>query len=308
MIVSDYLTNIATVTLDATLRLAWRDVTERHGAPAGTDADNMGFAIIGYGKLGGIELGYGSDLDLVFIHNAPPNSMTEGKRSVAADVFYARLAQRMIHILTTRTPSGQLYEVDMRLRPNGKSGMLVTPIKAFRSYQEKDAWTWEHQALVRTRGIAGDARVIAEFEETRNDIIQRKRDAAELVDEVVTMREKMRENLDKSSDELFDVKQGHGGITDIEFMVQYLLLRYSSDHPGLCHYSDNIRQLEALEEAQLLDEHLAERLAGIYRVLRAAHHRYSLQEKPAIIPADELGEERHIVREAWDALMLTPLS
>jgi glutamate-ammonia-ligase adenylyltransferase len=122
------------------------------------------------------------------------------------------------------------------------------------------------------------------------------------------MREKMRENLDKSSDELFDVKQGHGGITDIEFMVQYLLLRYSSDNPGLCHYSDNIRQLEALEEAQLLDEHLAERLAGIYRVLRAAHHRYSLQEKPAIIPADELGEERHIVREAWDALMLTPLS
>ena len=308
MIVSDYLTNIATVTLDATLKLAWRDLTERHGAPAGTDADNMGFAIIGYGKLGGIELGYGSDLDLVFIHNAPPNSMTDGKRSVAADVFYARLAQRMIHILTARTPSGQLYEVDMRLRPNGKSGLLVTPIKAFRSYQEKDAWTWEHQALVRTRGIAGDARVIAEFEETRNEIIQRKRDAAELVDEVVTMREKMRDNLDKSSDELFDVKQGHGGITDIEFMVQYLLLRYSSENPELCHYSDNIRQLEALEKAQLLDEHLAERLAGIYRVLRAAHHRYSLQEKPAIIAGDELGEERRIVREAWDALMHTPPS
>ena len=308
MIVSDYLTNIATVTLDATLRLAWRDLTERHGAPAGTDSDSMGFGIIGYGKLGGIELGYGSDLDLVFIHNAPPNSMTDGKRSVAADVFYARLAQRMIHILTARTPSGQLYEVDMRLRPNGKSGLLVTPIKAFRSYQEKDAWTWEHQALVRTRGIAGDTRVIAEFEETRIDIIQRKRDAAELVDEVVKMREKMRENLDKSSDELFDVKQGHGGITDIEFMVQYLLLRYSSEHPKLCHYSDNIRQLEALEEAQLLDEHLAERLAGIYRVLRAAHHRYSLQEKPAIIAADELGEERRIVREAWDALMHTPPS
>ena len=303
MIVSDYLTDIATVTLDATLRLAWRDMTQRHGAPAGTGADNMGFAIIGYGKLGGIELGYGSDLDLVFIHNAPPNSMTDGKRSVAADVFYARLAQRMIHILTARTPSGQLYEVDMRLRPNGKSGLLVTPITAFRSYQEKDAWTWEHQALVRARGIAGDTEVIADFEEIRNDIIQRKRDAAELVTEVVKMREKMRENLDKSSDELFDVKQGHGGITDIEFMVQYLLLRYSSEHPNLCHYSDNIRQLEALEEAQLLDEHLAERLAGIYRVLRAAHHRYSLQEKPAIIQADELAEESRIVREAWELLM-----
>jgi glutamate-ammonia-ligase adenylyltransferase len=305
MIVSDYLTDIATVTLDATLRIAWRDVSERHGAPAGTDKNNMGFAIIGYGKLGGIELGYGSDLDLVFIHNAPPGSMTDGKRSVAADVFFARLAQRMIHILTTRTPSGQLYEVDMRLRPNGKSGLLVTPVSAFRSYQEKDAWTWEHQALVRARGIAGDSQVITEFGKIRNSIIQRKRDNSELVGEVVKMREKMRETLDKSTDELFDVKQGHGGITDIEFMVQYLLLRYSSDHPTLCHYSDNIRQLEALEEAQLLDEHLAERLAGIYRVLRAAHHRYSLQEKPAIIPADELREERRIVREAWELLMQT---
>jgi glutamate-ammonia-ligase adenylyltransferase len=308
MIVSDYLTDIATVTLGATLRLAWRDVSERHGAPAGADEKSMGFAIIGYGKLGGIELGYGSDLDLVFIHNAPPGSMTDGKRSVAADVFFARLAQRMIHILTTRTPSGQLYEVDMRLRPNGKSGLLVTPLGAFRSYQENDAWTWEHQALVRARGIAGDTQVITEFGEIRNDIIQRKRDNRELVGEVVKMREKMRENLDKSNDELFDVKQGHGGITDIEFMVQYLLLRYSSDYPALCHYSDNIRQLEALEEAQLLDEHLAERLAGIYRVLRAAHHRYSLQEKPAIVPADELMEERHIVHEAWELLMHAPPS
>jgi glutamate-ammonia-ligase adenylyltransferase len=145
--------------------------------------------------------------------------------------------------------------------------------------------------------------VIEEFGEIRNDIIQRKRDNSELVAEVVKMREKMRDTLDKSSDELFDVKQGRGGITDIEFMVQYLLLRYSSDHPTLCHYSDNIRQLEALEEAQLLDEHLAERLAGIYRVLRAAHHRYSLQEKSAIIPADDLREERRIVREAWELLM-----
>jgi glutamate-ammonia-ligase adenylyltransferase len=303
MIVSDYLTDIATVCLGATLKLAWRDMTERHGAPAGSSSDNMGIAIIGYGKLGGIELGYGSDLDLVFIHSAPSNSMTDGKRSVAADVFYARLAQRMIHILTARTPSGQLYEIDMRLRPNGKSGMLVTPVNAFRGYQEKDAWTWEHQALVRARGIGGDRRVIDEFEAIRNDIVQRERDPVKLLSDVVEMREKMRENLDKSNDEQFDVKQGRGGITDIEFMVQYLLLRYSSQYPQLCHYSDNIRQLEALEQAQLLPEHVAERLAGIYRVLRAAHHRYALQEKAAIIPAAELAEERRIVSELWDALM-----
>ena len=303
MIVSDYLTDIATVCLEATLKLAWRDMIRRHGAPAGTDHANMGIGIIGYGKLGGIELGYGSDLDLVFIHNAAPNSMTDGQRSVAADVFYARLAQRMIHILTTRTASGQLYEVDMRLRPNGKSGMLVTPINAFRSYQEKDAWTWEHQALVRARGIGGDRSVIDAFEAIRNAIVQRERDGAKLLAEVVEMREKMRDNLDKSSDDTFDVKQGRGGITDIEFMVQYLLLRFSSEHPQLCHYSDNIRQLEALENACLLDVHVAERLAGIYRVLRAAHHRYALQEKPAIIPSDELAEERRIVSEAWEKLM-----
>ena len=303
MIVSDYLTDIATVCLEATLKLAWRDMIRRHGAPAGTDHGNMGIGIIGYGKLGGIELGYGSDLDLVFIHNAAPNSMTDGQRSVAADVFYARLAQRMIHILTTRTASGQLYEVDMRLRPNGKSGMLVTPINAFRSYQEKDAWTWEHQALVRARGIGGDRSVIDAFEAIRNAIVQRERDGAKLLAEVVEMREKMRDNLDKSSDDTFDVKQGRGGITDIEFMVQYLLLRFSSEHPQLCHYSDNIRQLEALENACLLDVHVAERLAGIYRVLRAAHHRYALQEKPAIIPSDELAEERRIVSEAWEKLM-----
>ena len=156
-----------------------RDLVKKHGRPGGLHAMENGFAIIGYGKLGGIELGYGSDLDLVFIHNAAPNSMTDGQRSVAADVFYARLAQRMIHILTTRTASGQLYEVDMRLRPNGKSGMLVTPINAFRSYQEKDAWTWEHQALVRARGIGGDRSVIDAFEAIRNAIVQRERDGRE---------------------------------------------------------------------------------------------------------------------------------
>lgn len=303
MIVSDYLTDIATACLEASLRLAWRDVSQKHGCPVGMCDRNMGIAVIGYGKLGGIELGYGSDLDLVFIHHASATAMTDGDRSVAADVFYARLAQRMIHILTTRTPSGQIYEVDMRLRPNGKSGMLVTPVNAFRKYQENDAWTWEHQALVRARAIAGDDSVIDEFDAIRNSIVQRKRDSDALLADVIKMREKMRESLDKSNDDLFDVKQGNGGITDIEFMVQYLLLRYSREHPQLCHYSDNIRQLEALEQAQLLDEHVAERIAGIYRVLRATHHRAALQEKPAVIPGEELREESRIVREMWQTLM-----
>ena len=306
MIVSDYLTDIATVCLEATLKLAWRDMIRRHGAPAGTDHANMGIGIIGYGKLGGIELGYGSDLDLVFIHNAAPNSMTDGQRSVAADVFYARLAQRMIHILTTRTASGQLYEVDMRLRPNGKSGMLVTPINAFRSYQEKDAWTWEHQALVRARGIGGDRSVIDAFEAIRNAIVQRERDGAKLLAEVVEMREKMRRSLDKSKPGEFDLKQGVGGIVDIEFMVQYCALRWASRYPDLLRWTDNIRLLETLASHQLLAGRIADRLADAYRSLRAVYHRNALGDLPGLIADSEMLEQRQTVTEIWQDLMEIP--
>ncbi|OOZ14918.1 bifunctional glutamine synthetase adenylyltransferase/deadenyltransferase [Solemya velum gill symbiont] len=303
MIVSDYLTEIAEVTLEAALDLAWRDMTERHGKPSDT-GDGYGFVIIAYGKLGGIELGYGSDLDLVFLHNSSPNSMTDGKRQLAAENFYARLAQRLIHIMTTRTPSGQLYEIDMRLRPNGNSGLLVTSLSAFEKYQHNNAWTWEHQALVRARPVAGDPGLVDSFATIRQKILCEERDADALREEVIKMREKMRDSLDKSSDDCFDVKQGRGGITDIEFIVQHMILRWASQHPELCQYSDNIRQLESLDHSQLLPDQWGERLSGLYRALRAHAHRSALMEKKPIVGIDQLAQERKLVAEAWQLFML----
>jgi glutamate-ammonia-ligase adenylyltransferase len=303
MVVSDYLSEIAEAALGAALKIAWRDLSARHGSPPETTADAMGFAIIGYGKLGGIELGYGSDLDLLFLHNAEMNSMTDGEKSIAAENFYARMAQRLIHLLTAATPSGRAYEIDMRLRPNGASGLLVSSLKAFETYQLKHAWIWEQQALVRSRAVSGDQSVIFAFNEIRQQAICKQRDRKSLRSEVVKMRAKMRNALDESSNEFFDLKQGKGGITDIEFMVQYLILREANNHPALCKFSDNTRLLQSLEDEGLIEADWRERVADIYRGLRAAHHRLSLQEKAGLIAVNELNVERNFVIEAWRRVM-----
>jgi glutamate-ammonia-ligase adenylyltransferase len=304
MVVSDYLTDTAEVALEQALEMAWRDLTAKHGAPQGVAADGKGFAVIGYGKLGGIELGYGSDLDLVFLHaNRDPNAATDGGRPVANDVFYARLGQRLVFVLTTRTPSGFVYEVDMRLRPNGNAGLLVSSLEAFDTYQENEAWTWEHQALIRARFVAGDPSVAGRFEATRRSVLGRQREEADLRAEVVGMREKMRANLDKTTDECFDLKQGRGGITDIEFMVQYCVLRWARRYPDLLEWTDNIRLLDTLARHDLLEGRAAEQLANMYRVLRAAYHRNALREQPGLVPAGELVEERGLVAEIWEEML-----
>ena len=306
MVVSDYLTEIAEASLQQVVRLAWSHLTARHGRPGGMSTDGMGFAVLGYGKLGGIELGYGSDLDMVFLHDAyPATASTDGDRPVANDIFFARLGQRIVHLLTTRTPSGILYEADMRLRPNGNSGMLVTSLEAFERYQLKDAWVWEHQALVRARPVAGEELLMASFEASRRHILGQPRDAAELRAQVVEMREKMRASLDRSNAEQFDLKQGKGGIADIEFMVQYSVLRWAHEYPGLLDWTDNIRLLESLAAADLLHDLRAELLANAYRVFRAVYHRNALQELPGLVPMEDLAEERNIVAEIWEDLMLT---
>lgn len=303
MVVSDYLSEIAEVTLDAALKIAWRDLHARHGCPQETTADAMGFAIVGYGKLGGIELGYGSDLDLLFLHNAEMNSMTDGEKSIAAENFYARMAQRLIHLLTATTPSGRAYEIDMRLRPNGSSGLLVSSLNAFASYQYEQAWIWEHQALVRSRAVCGDQVVISAFHMIRRHVICKQRDEESLRSGVVNMRSKMRNSLDKSNSDVFDLKQGKGGITDIEFMVQYLILREANSHPALSIFSDNIRLLQSLGDEGLIEPDWRERLTDIYKALRAAHHRLSLQEKTGLITADEFAVERIFVIGAWERVM-----
>ena len=304
MVVSDYLTEIAETVLRETRALAWRDLEVRHGRPRLAPPLDDGFLVIGYGKLGGIELGYGSDLDLVFLHgNDDRNAMTDGPRPLAADLFYARLGQRMIHILTTRTPSGVLYEVDMRLRPNGESGLLVSSLAAFERYQHRDAWTWEHQALVRARAVAGDPALAEAFNRVRREVLCLRRDPARLVGEVVRMREKMVANLDRGDAARFDVKQGRGGLVDIEFLVQYAVLRWAHDHPGLTEWTDNARLLERLGEYGLLAPEQAERLFGVYRVYRAVVHRCALQEDKPLVAVGRFEEERRLVRETWEAVL-----
>ena len=302
--VSDYLTAIAEVVIESALDIALAEMRRRHGSPRSIEGSDSGFVVVAYGKLGGRELGYGSDLDLVFVHGGvDPNAMTDGRRPVANEVFYIRLGQRLVHIITTRTHSGRLYEVDMRLRPNGASGLLAASFAAFARYQREDAWTWEHQALVRARAVAGDAALTRRFERLRAELLSRPRDAATLRRDVVEMREKMREALDTSKQQVFDLKQGRGGIADIEFMVQYAVLRWASEHPDLTTDSSNIGLLDKLAALGLLEGDAAARLAAIYQKMRALSHRKALAGEKALIGAAELADERAAVVDIWRRLM-----
>ncbi len=304
MVVSDYLTDIAEASLERIVALTYRHLVQRHGTPAGVGAGATGFLVVGYGKLGGIELGYGSDLDLVFLHGSDSvNAMTAGPKALANDQFYARLGQRAIHMMTTQTPSGQLYEVDMRLRPDGNKGLLVRSLASFAHYQAQEAWTWEHQALVRARPLAGDRGLYDRFARIRREVLCRERDPDRVRREVREMRAKMRASLDKSGGGRFDLKQGQGGIADIEFMVQYSILRWAYHYPELADWSDNIRLLESLGRLDLLPGTAATDLTAAYKALRAAYHRSALQDEPTRVAADVLLDSRERVAALWRALM-----
>ncbi len=310
MKVSDYLTWIAEVVLDHVVEVAFANLVSRHGHPRRADGtvSDTDFAVIGYGKLGGIELGYTSDLDLVFIHNGDPDQSTDGEREIDNSVFYTRLGQRIVHILSTQTPSGLLYEVDMRLRPSGNSGLLVSTLTAFDRYQHNDAWTWEHQALARARGVAGDSDALAAFEAVRHDILCQRRDQEKLRSEVVDMREKMRVNLGTpiSAGEppaVFHIKHDRGGIVDIEFMVQYLMLAHSANHPELTRWSDNIRQLEELGRAGVLPVEDTEQLRAAYITLRSTIHRRALQKMNSQVEGGAFPEERKYIQSVWKRVM-----
>ncbi|WP_020209878.1 bifunctional [glutamate--ammonia ligase]-adenylyl-L-tyrosine phosphorylase/[glutamate--ammonia-ligase] adenylyltransferase [Gilvimarinus chinensis] len=311
MKVSDYLTYIAEVILEHVLALAWEQMVSRHGFPAqegGGEAREPELCILGYGKLGGIELGHGSDLDLVFVHNTWASGATGGEKSVDNLTFYTRLGQRIIHILNTQTVSGQLYEVDMRLRPSGNSGMLVASIGAFEKYQENEAWTWEHQALVRARPVAGSESLAAEFEAVRGRVLQRDRNLAKLRGDVIDMREKMRSHLGTAAGrEEFHLKQDGGGIVDIEFMVQYAVLAWAHKAPALTRYTDNIRILETLAQEALLPEAGVLQLIDAYKAYRSTGHRLALQHQQAVLQGtDVFAAERKQVTDMWRQLLLDP--
>ncbi|MGI9342824.1 MAG: bifunctional [glutamate--ammonia ligase]-adenylyl-L-tyrosine phosphorylase/[glutamate--ammonia-ligase] adenylyltransferase [Gammaproteobacteria bacterium] len=303
MKVSDRLTDIAELVLGAALELAWFEMTDKHGSPCcRVDGEDRvaKFIIVAYGKLGGLELGYGSDLDIVFLHDsAGEQQQTNGDKCLDNATFFVRLAQRIIHILTMATASGGLYEVDTRLRPNGKSGLLVSSLQAFERYQREEAWTWEHQALLRGRAVAGSESLRAAFDAIRTTTLTHHVRKDSLKADVAEMRVKMRAELSKETAELFDLKQGRGGVTDIEFIVQYLVLQEAREHHDLVHYSDNIRQLEALAQAEILPADDAERLADAYRTYRRRIHRLALAGHAAVAPRVEVENLPDVVRDAW---------
>ncbi|OZB36838.1 MAG: bifunctional glutamine synthetase adenylyltransferase/deadenyltransferase [Halothiobacillus sp. 14-56-357] len=308
MRVSDQLTWIAEVVLEKVLQLAYQQMVARHGEPRAVDAQGVaytpGFAIIAYGKLGGIELGYGSDLDVVFLHDSTDTSaMTTGSKPIDNQLFFARLAQKIIHILSIRTPSGVLYEVDTRLRPDGAGGLLVSSLQGFEQYQKQHAWLWETQALCRARFITGQSQIAERFATIRRDVLCATRDLATLKAAVLDMRQKMRaEHGQTGAGETFHLKRGIGGITDIEFMVQFLLLRHAHEHPPIVAHTDNIRQLRALAEAGLLDGALSERLVSAYQRLRNTSHRRTLNKQSLEVPCADFAEERAVVLAAWQQI------
>lgn len=306
MQVSDYLTWLAEVAVEQAIEWAWRQLVARHGEP-GSSGKRPGFIAVGYGKLGGIELGYSSDLDMVFIHDANPQLATcaaPEQRQIDNATFFTRLGQRVVHILSTQTPAGSAYEVDMRLRPSGSSGQLVTSLAGFAKYQRDQAWTWEHQALVRARPIAGSKALAAEFNVLRSEILCRQRESKNLKAEVVAMRDKMRSHLGSAATlPVFDLKQDGGGIVDIEFMVQFALLNAAHNAPELARWSDNIRLIEALSGAGELAPDSAAVLTAAYQAYRSAGHRLQLQAQPARLAGEALAAERRGVEAIWADLM-----
>ncbi len=301
MKVSDYLTWLAESILNEVVWLAWKPLVEKHGRPARSDGSvcDPDFVVVGYGKLGGIELGHNSDLDLVFLHDAAADGMTDGEKPVANEQFFARLGQRIIHILTTRTMSGQLYDADMRLRPSGASGLLVSSMTAFERYQSEQAWTWEHQALVRARAVAGCQRAGKRFEEIRHRVLCQSRDQAKLKQDVLEMRERMIGQLEHPGDGMFDLKRSPGGIVDIEFMVQYGVLRWAPRFGELTRYTDNMRLLETLAALDLMPAADAGLLREAYLACRSAAHRLALRKEPAVVPEARFRELSEGVRTIW---------
>ncbi|HEU5134671.1 MAG TPA: bifunctional [glutamate--ammonia ligase]-adenylyl-L-tyrosine phosphorylase/[glutamate--ammonia-ligase] adenylyltransferase [Steroidobacteraceae bacterium] len=311
MRVSDYLTEIAEIIVEQAMRLAWAQMTAQFGVPQTNRGDGPGrrpvnICAVGYGKLGGNELGYASDLDLVFLHDARgEHAETDAAKPVDNQVFFIRFAQRVLHLLTMHSAAGRLYEVDVRLRPSGKGGMLITRVGAFAEYQEKEAWTWEHQALLHARAVAGDAALRAEFERLRVDLLMRcvRRDT--LRTEVRNMRERMRKELSKArpGSGRFDIKQDAGGTADIEFLAQYWALLHAGTHPPVVMFADTIRQLESVASADLVPQQTVDVLTHAYRKYRERAHHLSLEQAEAVVPVEEFAADRAAVTAIWNATM-----
>ncbi|MCC2605846.1 bifunctional [glutamate--ammonia ligase]-adenylyl-L-tyrosine phosphorylase/[glutamate--ammonia-ligase] adenylyltransferase [Planctobacterium marinum] len=299
MKVSDHLTCLAETIIAEVINSAWHQMTEKYGYPVGAYDEDKQFLVVGYGKLGGIELGYSSDLDLVFLHGCTSAADTSGPKAIDSRQFYAKLAQRIMHLFNTKTGSGELYEVDLRLRPSGNSGLLVAQIESFLSYQQEEAWTWEHQALVRSRAIAGSDALRHRFNEIRQQVLCSQRDSNTLQSDVVAMRQKMRNHLDKSTDNKIDLKQAAGTIADIEFLTQYWSLLHGQRVPEVITWSDNVRIIEALKQYQLISEQWCQQLIDAYLAFRNLSHQKALDGDENLMIKGELESHRTAVIQIW---------
>jgi glutamate-ammonia-ligase adenylyltransferase len=308
MSVSDRLTEIAEIIVQRALEFAWRQMSAQLGEPGcveeGSSRRAVRVAALGYGKFGGFELGYGSDLDLVFLHDSTGDVQETDRASpVDNQVFFLRFAQRLIHLLTMHSAAGRLYEVDVRLRPSGKGGFLVTSIDAFRRYQFEEAWTWEHQALLHARTVAGDAGLRGRIEALRLEVLRGAVRRGDLREKVAEMRERMRRELSAAKPGQFDLKQDRGGIADIEFLAQYWALRWADEFPPLVHFSDTIRQLESVASAALVPQGEVDQLVAAYQLYRQAAHRRSLEGQSGLVDAGQFAAEREQVAAIWRATM-----
>ena len=303
MKVSDHLTYLAEAIIDAVVNFAWQQVSQRFGVPEHlVGKTEKGFLVIGYGKLGGIELGYKSDLDLVFLYQAVEGQTIGGKKSIDSNQFYLRLAQKIVSIFSMNTSAGVLYDVDMRLRPSGDAGLLGCSLQAFENYQLNEAWIWEKQALVRSRAIFGETELKTEFEKIRCNVLSAQRDINQLKIEVRDMREKMYEHLSHTKEGFFNIKTDRGGITDIEFIAQYLMLANAPANPILTKWSDNVRIFDSMAEYHIISLTECEKLKSCYVTLRNKIHHLNLLGNPVIVDDSAFAEEREFVCSFWNKL------
>ena len=283
---SDQLSDLACVILEEVLRLSWQGLRQRH-------REVPLFTIVGYGKLGGKELGYASDLDIVFVYDDAAPEAAEN---------YARLAQRINHWLTSLTAAGVLYETDLRLRPDGASGLLVTPLESMRQYQLQQAWLWEHQALTRARSVAGDDAISSAFEELRITVLRKPRELPVLRGEIISMRRKMLAAHPNTS-KLFDIKHDPGGIIDVEFMVQYLVLGHAQDHAALTANAGNLALLKTASGLGLITDADATAVRAAYRQFRELQHQLHLAgERYARVEPHKVAASVAAVSALWKTL------
>lgn len=315
MKVSDSLTYIAEVVLESALYRVFYELSVKHGFPLLNTHErasiaDCGFAIIGYGKLGGLEMGYASDLDLVFLHRIDEKSETDGEKPISGMKFASRLIQKLMNYLATQTRDGRAYEIDTRLRPSGNAGVPVISAHAFKMYQTDKAWAWEHQALVRARGLTGDVLVLQAFDRIRKQVLTTPRQETQVRQNVIEMRQKMQHHLGTKTmrraygeTEQFNLKQDFGGLIDIEFLAQFMVLAYANKYPNLAIWPDNVRIFEEVEKTGIWTANRCQKLTQAYLDLRKKTHELALSEQKNIVDDQAWHELRQFVREVWEDVL-----